>query len=476
MPSRDSTLGARVGRAHALRQHGEFALRVIALAALVSAVLVVAGVFSPAATNAKAAVLFVATTNTKTQAAPLSALVQQIVVSDKALSPLHVVASAVPSDTARALLSAARSVGVPISWTDSTHNAAVAIEATAQIDPRGGIALRAAAPNGAALAFRDSLGLIDSVQARGFGAAITVGRVAGSVAVTAMGVRAQTVAPAPVIVRRILLVAEPGWEAKFTSAALEERGWIVDARYQLGKNVSVSQGTALPADTARYAAVIVLDSAALPHIAAIRRYVQNGGGVLIAGAATTLREFGDLLPAVVRAPQAGVPGALGTDAPQQAFPWRPLLPDSDALVIARSTRATRGGDNPATIVAKRYGAGRVVEVAYSDVWQWRMAGPDGSVDAHRRWWSNLVSMVAYAPPAAPAGASSGAAESSDSDDRPGNAAPYADMIARFGKSAPMPVTFASENDTGRFREALLLVVAVVSLLLEWTSRRLRGAR
>ena len=462
-------------RAHALRAHGEFVLRVVALVALVSAVLVVAGVFDRPQSNAKAAVLFATSTNAQSSALP--SILQRLIVSDRALPALHVAASSVPSDTSRALLSAARAVGVPVSWTDSTRNAAVAIEAAAKVDPRGGIVLRAAAPAGAALAFRDSLGLLDSVHARRGGAAISVGRVAGSVTVASGGVRAQTVSPTPVVVRRILLIGEASWEAKFTSAALEEQGWSVDARYALGKNVVVVQGAPHEPDTARYAAVIVLDSAALPHVAAIRRYAQSGGGVLIAGAATTLREFGELLPARTRTQQAGVPGGLGTPTPQLAFPWRPLVPDSNALVIARSLHAKPGGADGATIVAKRFGAGRVIEVAFSDVWEWRMAGPEGSVDAHRRWWSNLVSMVAYAPEATAAGASSRSArDSRECLDGPGNAAPYADMIARFGNSAPMPLALKSDRDPGRVRQQLLLVVAVVTLLLEWASRRLRGAR
>ena len=474
MPSRANSAPTTAGRRHALRERAEFAFRVVALVSLVVAVLVVAGVFNLRDSNAKSAVLFEASSNAKTSQPTLPSLVQNLIVSEKRLPALHVRASRVPGDSTRALLSAANAIGIPVTWTDSTKNAAVAIEATALIDPKGGVALRAAAPAGAALAFRDSLGLIDSVRVHAGGGTITVGRVAGSVTATSIGAAAQTAAPTPIAVRRILLIGEAGWESKFTMAALEERGWIVDARYALGRNVSVTQGEPLVPDTARYAAVVALDSTALPQVAAIRRYVQSGGGLLLAGSATTLREFSDLLPGSAGVLQAGVPGGLGTDTPQQEFSWRPITPDSNTLVIARSTRATTGGNNAATIVARRFGAGRVVEVAYSDVWQWRMSGPDGSVDAHRQWWSALVAQVAYAPDAT--NASNGESANNFSDDRPGNAAPYADMMARFGKSIALPNTITASTDRGRFWDAMLLMIAVASLLMEWTSRRLRGAR
>ncbi|MEP6765417.1 MAG: hypothetical protein ABJB66_13960, partial [Gemmatimonadaceae bacterium] len=452
------------------RERGEFALRVIALAALVVVVLIVAGVFSPDRSNSKSAVLFSSTPNAKSSSA-LSSLLKQMLIADRTLPALHVDAGNVPTEATRALMSAANAIGIPVSWTDATKNAAVAVEATAMIDPKGGVALRAAAPAGTVLEFRDSLGLIDSVHARAGGGAVTVGRVAGSVLALANGVRAQTAAPPPVTIRRILLIGEAGWESKFTMAALEERGWAVDARYTLGRNVAVTQGDPEVPDTSRYAAIVALDSTALSQVSAIRKYVQNGGGLLIAGAATTLREFGDLLPGKAGAQQAGVPGALGTDTPQQAFSWRPITPDSNALVIARSTRG-KSGSNSATIVARRYGAGRVVESAYSDVWEWRMAGPDGSVDAHRQWWSALVAMVAYAPEAVIA---SEQISASDVEDLPGNAAPYADMMARFGKSAAVPTLLQSNAAPGRFWEGLLMILALVALLTEWASRRLRGA-
>ena len=460
-----------------IRARVELVLRLGALGALVTALLLVVGVFRAGAPGGTPVVF---------QTAPVGAvatrtfasLVQQSLLDvpttadgrANPLRPIHLLANAVPDEAARALASAARVAGLPVSWSDSTANrAAIAVEVQPLIDPKGGYTLRVAAPGGVEIALQDSLGLIDSVRAKFGGANLEVGRVAGTVrAVAGNSVAASSVPIAPAL-RRILLFAEPGWEAKFTMAALEERGWIVEARYALGKNVSVTQGAPVNPDTARYSAVIALDSSARAHVAAIRRYAATGGGVLIAGAATTLREFGDLLPGRAGPRQSGIPGALATATPLLGLAWRPMTPDSNAVVLEHSARK---GTTNATLVAKRFGAGRVAAVAYDGVWEWRMAGPDGSVDAHRQWWSALVSAVAFAPE-----------QTRDASgiplqwhrDEPGRAAPYADTHARLGEPVAMPAVTV-RTDRALPWELLLAVAAVLLLLGEWGSRRLRGAR
>lgn len=477
MPSPDNRAAIAPNATRAREQarlRGEFALRVVAFGALFVAVLLMTDVFGGNTKQAGAPAVFRADSALTKSSQSLMNLVRQSLVNGasnrNSLRAVHVLASQVPSDAGRALLSAASVVGVPVSWTDSTKNGAVAIEARALIDPRGGYALRVAAPNGTAVAIRDSLGLIDTVRASGGGGSVVVGRLAGSVSASSGSSRANTVAPTPQTIRRVLLFAEPGWEAKFTTAALEERGWIVEARYAIGKNVAVTQGAPVAPDTSRYAAVIALDSSAAPQGAAIRRYALSGGGVIIAGAATTLREFGNMLPGRVGERQPGVPGALETDTPLSGLGWRPITPDSDAAIVARSPRKTNAAT--ASIVARRFGAGRVIESAYDGVWEWRMAGPDGSLDAHRQWWSTLVSSVAYAPEQV---RDSSGEPIGDSRDAPGSVAPYADARARLGKSSPMPVVEA-RTDGGTRWELVLMLVTVVALVAEWSSRRLRGAR
>jgi hypothetical protein len=444
------------------RERAEFALRTVALGALVLSVLFVSGAIQLGGNAKRGAPLVVSTSPGRAAVTPLLQAVRNLLTAD-APRRLHFVASRVPADSARALLTAALEAGVPVAWTDSTRDAAVAVEASAVVDPNGGVALRATAPSGVLLQFRDSLGLIDSVHARAGGASFTVGHVVGTVAAETPGARATTAQPAPVLVRRLLVIANAGWEAKFTVAALEERGWGVDVRYALGRNVAVTQGDPRSADTVRYAAVVALDSSARPHAAELRRYALSGGGVVIAGAATTLRELGDLLAGRAGNVQPGIPGALATDTPLDGVSWRGIAPDSNAIVLARSTRRKTGAN--ATIVARRFGAGSVVEVAYEDVWEWRMSGPDGSVTAHRNWWSALVSTVAFAP----------IARDSRANARPGNAAPYADFVARLGAPTAAPAR-AVVATTETPWDGILLVLAVFSLVLEWASRRLRGAR
>ncbi|MBC8086551.1 MAG: hypothetical protein H7Z40_04755 [Phycisphaerae bacterium] len=455
----------------------EAALRIVALAAIVVALLRVSGVFNAGDAVAGAPVLF----RTNPPAVPtqsFASMVRHSLLNPSAgpesgahtLRPLHVLANPIPGDTSRALASAARFVGMPVRWTDSTAGrGAIALEVQPRIDPKGGYTLRVAAPAGVDIALEDSLGLIDSVRTKFGGANVDVGRVTGSVRAVAGPVHASAAVPSAPTLRRVLLFAEPGWEAKFTMAALEERGWIVEARYAIGKNVSVTQGAPANPDTARYAAVIALDSSARTHVAAIRRYAAAGGGVIVAGSAATLREFGDLLPGRAGTRSAGIPGALETAAPLLGLAWRPITPDSNAVVIERSAR--KGNPN-ATIVARRYGSGRVSKVAYDGVWEWRMVGPEGSVDAHRQWWSALVSSVAFAPEQS---RDSAGALLQERGDEPGTVAPYADTRARLGAPVEMP-QLSKRPERGTAWELLLTGLAVLLLLSEWASRRLRGAR
>ena len=478
MPSRaDLQAGARPGLAGSARRRIELALRVVALGALLAAVLVLSGAFRSKSASTNAPFVFRADSAAKPGASSLLTLIRSSLLNGAVentnghvLRAVHLLASKVPSDTSRALLSAARSAGVPVSWTDSTKGAAVVVEVRSVIDPKGGYTLRVAAPDSTTVALRDSVGLIDSVMTSGGGASLVVGRVAGSVIASTRGATAIATAPAPATIRRILLFAEPGWEGKFTVAALEERGWNVEVRYAIGKNVTVTQGAPAPPDTSRYAAVVALDSSVLPHMAAIRRYAQSGGGVVIAGPATTLREFGAMLSGRAGARQPGVPGGLETDAPLVGLGWRPITPDSDAAIIAKSPRAGRA--SVAAIVARRFGAGRVVASAYDGVWEWRMAGPDGSVDAHRAWWSELVGAAAFAPEVEQ---NADGAPNGQFSDVPGTGAPYADTRMRLGIATAMPTSQPSAGNTVTW-EVLLVLIALPCLLGEWGSRRLRGAK
>ena len=148
-----------------------------------------------------------------------------------------------------------------------------------------------------------------------------------------------------------------------------------------------------------------------------------------------------------------------------------MLPDTNAAVIARSTRVAKDA-SVATIVARRFGAGRVVESAYDGMWEWRMAGPDGSLDAHRKWWSELVSAAAFAPEQLNGVAG---APVEQYNDAPGRGAPYADTKASLGNSIALPVN-AARTSGSRNWEVPLVLMAMLCLLAEWASRRLRGSK
>jgi hypothetical protein len=266
---------------------------------------------------------------------------------------------------------------------------------------------------------------------------------AGATTAWAAGAGAQTG-------RRILLLGSAGWEARFVAAALEERGWTVDARYAVAPGLDVAQGRPLPLDTASHAAVIALDSTADRHAGAVARFVRAGGGLVLAGnVGASLRR---LAPGVV-AGQGRHAAAITFEPgdPRRALAYVELRSlSADAVTLeAREGRPV--------VAARRVGAGRVVQVGYRDTWRWRMQGGEGSVAAHRAWWADLVAGVAYAPSTA---------------DEPGNPAPLASLVDALGPASPLPP--GGPPTVPRY--PWLVAVVVLCLLLEWSSRRLRGAR
>jgi hypothetical protein len=110
------------------------------------------------------------------------------------------------------------------------------------------------------------------------------------------------------------------------------------------------------------------------------------------------------------------------------------------------------------VAARRVGAGRVLQIGYDDSWRWRMAGAAGSEAAHRAWWSRAVASVAYVPVTP-----SGQPKTFD--------APVASLFGRLGPPRPAPVA-----SHGTLDPRLLLAIVLFLLLVEWTSRRLRGLR
>ena len=126
---------------------------------------------------------------------------------------------------------------------------------------------------------------------------------------------------------------------------------------------------------------------------------------------------------------------------------------------ATSDEVVEGGRVP-IVVAARAGPGRVLLVGYEDTWRWRMVGADGAPEAHRAWWSALVTGVAHAP-VVPLSAPFV------------DEAPLAAAIGELG----LPADRTSAGSRAPFPlDAVLFAVLLLAMLGEWLSRRLRGLR
>ena len=126
-------------------------------------------------------------------------------------------------------------------------------------------------------------------------------------------------------------------------------------------------------------------------------------------------------------------------------------------------------DGNAAVVARRIGAGRVVQVGYDNSWLWRMAGNDDAPVAHRRWWTAILSGVV--PLRAPA---------SRLVRDPAHDTLDAAPIAALARDIGMPevrtarVMSVSPSLASQLDLRWLLALALVSLVASWTLRRWRG--
>ena len=376
---------------------------------------------------------------------------------------VHADLVAVPSADARGALRAAGVAGMRVTWNDSTGAKGLAVLANALPDPQGGTLVRAySAPSPVALVIRDAGGMLDSASS-GF-LAVRAARLSTTVWAQRGDSRASIGVPAAPTLQHALVLARAGWEAKLSMAALEERGWVIDARLQLSPSTFVNVGHAATPDTARYAVVFVLDSGVVTR-AVLARYLRQGGGVVFVGDALVDVSLASLLPARVGSLRAGVAGALRTTSPRDGLAFRRLAPTARAVVLQYDGI---GNARTPAMVARRYGAGRSVATGYRESWRWRMEGNDDGIDAHRAWWTALASAAAFVPRPA------FSVDSSPTTVFPGDAAPYADLVARLGAPTTQPVAMIP-RPPAHSRRWLLFMVAASALLAEWGSRRTRGA-
>ena len=350
-------------------------------------------------------------------------------------------------------LAALSGAGTRVTW-GGEGGVALALAVEPVADPEGGVRAWIAAPSGTRVLVLDPAGPLDSVPASGGGARLLVRSSPAELEARAGGSVAGSVVIDSLVLGRLLLLGRAGWESKFVAAALEERGWKLDARLRLSPRGDVRQGTATPIDTARYAAVLVLDSIGTAEAQAVARFVREGGGAVIAAPAAGVPA---LAPLSAGTPGASLPGREPFDStlaePRRSLELVSLAPRQDAVVLER-----RG--NAVAMAARRLERGRVVTIGYRDTWRWRMGGGQTSVQAHRDWWADLVAGVAHAGRLS-------------RQPRPGTGeAPLATLIDRLGPPTAAP---AGPGPGFGISRAWLFGLLAAALLLEWASRRLRGA-
>ena len=302
----------------------------------------------------------------------------------------HVVLDRVPEPNARDWLRAIAKSGTLVRWSVAGPISPSAVVAEPTADPYGATRLRVATNAGEAVALVDAAGLIDTLP-NGGGAEFELAAVSGDVRARGATFVASTAARDRMALRPILVLGAAGWEAKFTIAALEEAGWRVAARLRVAPGVEVTQGDLGPIDTARYSAVIALDSSSAATGGALARYARSGGGVVLAGNAGRAASLASIAPGGLGPRLAGVAGAVASETPRSGL----------AAFTVASLRAVafplefRG--DATMVAARRLEAGRLLQIGYDETWRWRMSGGDEGVRAHREWWSRVVASVAYAP-------------------------------------------------------------------------------
>jgi hypothetical protein len=325
---------------------------------------------------------------------------------------LHVDVTAAPSAVERDSLAALARAGRSVTWSGDL----LSVMAVAEPLREPLAAWRVAVVGDGPLVLRDSLDVLDSIAANGV---LTTEPTRGPVQADEAGTVALADAQAADAPAAILVMGRVGWEPRFAMSALEESGWSVDARLELGRDRRVRQGAAAPS-RARHGVVIVFDSASVRrHAAALRRFVAEGGGVILGGDAT-----------------------LSTALP----------PPRDSIAIAL-------GDSLVHVLGRRVGRGRVIALPEPESWRWRMQGEGAAVEAHRTFWSRLVGLAMPVGSIAPSVADASAS------------APRAALVQALGSERPAARRAPLAPTTLPWWLGPLILLV---LLTEWASRRRRG--
>jgi hypothetical protein len=361
--------------------------------------------------------------------------------------------------TERAWMVALRRAGVQVRWQGSPP--ALALVAERAREPVAPVRLLLVADSGSTIVLADAVGTLDTLRVRDGAATLEAADVVGPVQVQHAAFAASVPIPPRGERRDVLVLGRASWESRFVLAALTEAGWHVRARLPAAPGVAVSDAALLPIDSARYDAVVALDSSAADLAPAIARFVAQGGGLIAAGSAIGLAPLRSALPARTAARRPGRILLSGDTLTRGDLPLRPLVGlRSDAVALERQ---------PAGLASaiRRAGRGRAAAVGYEESWRWRMQGGAAGERAHRDWWSRMVGLVA------PERLVLQAEDAIANADASGRAAPRAALIAALGPPAG-PAQHARSPASTRL-PLFLLVLAMFALLAETASRRFRGA-
>ena len=357
-----------------------------------------------------------------------------------------------PAGDQRDWLAALNAAGTHVQWSGPDLLPA-AVDIETRVDPAGGADVAVSAPQNEPVILRDTAGILDTARADAYGVRAYVSRPRAAIDAQVGPVRARAALRDSVLLKRLLVIGAAGWETKFTIAALEERGWGVDANVVVSPQTTARQGRIEPIDTARYAAVLVIDTTAARFAAAITRYVRSGGGLIVWSPAARL--FSPLAPGKAGALLESDKSVPGDSAPREALDLIPVTAlATDAVALEQR------GDH-VTIAARRVGPGRIIQTGYTDSWRWRMAGSDNAPDDHRAWLAALVANVAYAPRVA-------------LTPPPTDPAPLAALVDALGPATS--ATFRAPLIDPMRMTPLVFAILCIALLAEWTSRRQRGVR
>ena len=356
-----------------------------------------------------------------------------------------------PTRAERAWQQSLQSLGTNVTWSGALSP--IALSARPLASPSGGFVLSGFSRSGELVNVRDDFSFVDSVATKDHFFAVPFSLSSELITASTGSNSASVSRRDSALLRRVLVIGKAGWETKFVLAALEESGWKTDALVSVAPGVNVEQEVLPSIDTAHYSAVIALDESATSRTRQLADYVRSGGGIILGNAAARSPELAALRISLDARKNSEVRSSSDTVS-RASSSFSSLRIPSDAVPL--ETR--RSG---IAVAARRFGFGRVAQIAFEETWRWRMQGDANSAKDHRDWWSGLVAQVAYAPrlPVAVA-----------ADDP----APYSALVAIAGSATAAPRVAGSLDPK---KSQLVWIISVMGLLLlEWSSRRLRGVR